>query len=205
MLAGVSEYQRLAGRDVVRRIAGSAVVTGRLLLEHRLSTPATWVGARLSFADGTTSVVFRESWRDGGRARDPALLLVRFRLRWVDGMAPLHAVFRTTSIVNTPLFAGFPGFAAKLWLTDPTTGVYRGVYEWDRVERAIDYVEALERVLALVCVRGSVDYHVVPGVRRDEFLADPAGVVSAEADTVENRWWLLAHPVERRSAACRER
>jgi hypothetical protein len=42
-----------------------------------------------------------------------------------------HAAFRGESLLNTPLFAGFPGFVSKLWLANDGLGRYRGLYEWD--------------------------------------------------------------------------
>jgi len=52
-------------------------------------------------------------------------------------------------------------------------GVYRGLYEWDGAERADSYARALWWVLALVSVRGSIDYRVLPGLRRADVTAEP--------------------------------
>jgi hypothetical protein len=77
------------------------------------------------------------------------------------------------SILNTPLFAGFPGFVSKLWLSHDANGIYRGLYEWDGPARAEQYARSLWRVLELVSEHGSIDYRVLPGLRRDEVLAHP--------------------------------
>ena len=53
-------------------------------------------------------------------------------------------------------------------------GAYRGLYEWDGADRATHYARSLWRVLALVSEQGSIGYRVVPGVGRDEALAEPA-------------------------------
>jgi len=111
---------------------------------------------------------------------------VEFRLRAVRGWG--HAVFRWESLLNTPLFVGFPGFVSKLWLTDDERGRYRGVYEWDGPRRADHYARALWRVLALVSVPGSIHYTVLPGLRRDEFLAQPQ-VPGGAAAADEAAWW----------------
>jgi hypothetical protein len=58
-----------------------------------------------------------------------------------------HAAFRRESLLNTPLFAGFPGFVSKLWLADDDLGRYRGPYEWDDPLLAENYARALWRVL----------------------------------------------------------
>jgi FAD binding domain len=58
-----------------------------------------------------------------GATADPCVLVVEFRLRAVRRRG--HAVFRRESLLNTPLFAGFPGFVSKLWLADDERGRYR--------------------------------------------------------------------------------
>ena len=60
---------------------------------------------------------------------EPVVLVVAFRLRWVRGRG--HALFRAESLLNTPLFVGFPGFVSKLWVAHDEGHVYRGVYQWN--------------------------------------------------------------------------
>ena len=115
--------------------------------------------------------MYRETVVDRGDTRDPCVLLVEFRLRAVRGWG--HAAFRRESLLNTPLFVGFPGFVSKLWLADDERGRYRGLYEWDGPRRAEAYARALWRVLALVSVPGSIHYVVLPGMRRDDLLGRP--------------------------------
>lgn len=95
-----------------------------------------------------------------------------------------HALFRAESLLNAPLFAGFPGLVSKLWLAHDERGRYRGLYEWDGPRLADDYVRALWRVLALVSVPGSVHYVVLPGLRRDELLSRPQALAGDGA-----AWW----------------
>lgn len=165
-----------------------AAVTMVLLARHQLRLPKQYADRELRFADGTTSRVYRETVRTGVGTSDPALLVVRFRLRLIGDSRMLHALFRVESILNTPLFAGFPGFRSKLWATDRRTGFYRGVYEWDGADAATAYATTLCGLLRVLSEPGSVSFHVVPGVRRDEFLRDP-GVVAAASEA--ERWWLL--------------
>jgi hypothetical protein len=112
--------------------------------------------------------VYRETVVDRGPTEDPCVLVVEFKLRLLRGRS--HALFRWESLLNTPLFAGFPGFVSKLWLAHDQHGVYRGIYEWDGPRRAEHYARCLWRVLALGSVPGSIHYRVLPGLRRDEFL-----------------------------------
>jgi len=177
------EQPPLAYPAALRALAGCVAGTARLLREGRLHLPRERVGMRLRFADGTSARVYRETTVDRGATADPCVLVVEFRLRAVRGRG--HAAFRAESLFNTPLFAGFPGLVSKLWLAHDERGRYRGLYEWDGPRLADGYARALWRVLALVSVRGSIHYVVLPGLRRDVLLARPqAGGHGAE-------WWRL--------------
>jgi hypothetical protein len=152
-------------------VARCAVNTAVLLAQRRLHLSKDQVGEVLQFADGTTSWVYRETVVDRAPTADPAVLVVGFRLRAVRGRG--HALFRPLSLLNTPLFVGFPGFVSKLWMAHDSNGVYRGVYEWDGPVLAENYARALWRVLALVSVPGTIHYQIVPGLHRDELLDRP--------------------------------
>jgi hypothetical protein len=101
-------------------------------------------------------------------------------------------LFRIESLANTLLFAGFPGFRSKLWLTDEQTGIYRGVYQWDDADLAVDYATTLCALLRLVCVPGSIRFHAEPGIVRDAYLADPDVLADRRLDGSET-WWQLDH------------
>lgn len=173
----------------VRAFASCLLVTVALLARGGLRLSNDRVGGWIAFADGSRSQVFRETVREGPLTRDPAFLVVGFRLRLVGRSRLLHTLFRVESIANTLLFAGFPGFRSKLWLTDERTGTYRGIYEWDGPERARHYANTLSALLRPLCERGSVAFHVVPGVRREEGLHDPALLVST-GPAPPDAWWL---------------
>ena len=183
------EKPPVAAWPAVKSLANCALTTGLLLAKRRIHLPRAKVGRRIRFADGTTSSVYRETVVDRGPARDPAVLVVCFKLVLVRGKG--HSLFRVESILNTPLFVGFPGYVSKLWMTHDSRGVYRGIYEWDGPELAETYARTLWRVLALVSVRGSIRYTVLPGLRRDEFLRNPDAVAVAG----DRDWWRPALPV----------
>jgi hypothetical protein len=73
-------------------------------------------------------------------------------------------------VVNTLLFAGFPGFGTKLWMADRGTGGYRGLYEWYGADLAHAYASTLTRILTPVSAPGSVRYRVIPGQQLDDYL-----------------------------------
>jgi hypothetical protein len=162
--------------------------TARLAAGRRVHLRHGHLGHELRFADGTRAPVYRETVVDGVPPERPCVLVVEFRLVAVRGRA--HALFRGESILHTPLFVGFPGFVSKLWLAHDQQGRYRGLYEWDGPERAEAYARALWRVLELVSARGSIHYQVLPGLRRDEVLADPTVLERFTAEG-EAAWWRL--------------
>src|SRR5436190_12570183 len=117
---------RPATGPLPRRVAFAAVArcvatTARLLARRRIRMPTDHVGQTLRFADHTSARVYRETTvagpagADHQGAREPCVLVVTFRLRWVRGRLG-HGAFRVESLLNTPLFVGFPGFVSKLWL-----------------------------------------------------------------------------------------
>lgn len=172
--------RRVAALAVARCLARSLV----LLVRRRVRFPRTSVGTPVRFADGSASWIYRETVVDGGAVDHPCALVVCFRLRWVRGRG--HALFRAESLLNTPLFVGFPGFVAKWWLAADEHGAYRGLYEWDGADRAEAYARALWRVLELVSIPGSIAYTVLPGCHRDDLLTLPDDVL---ADGAESAWW----------------
>ena len=184
-ICGLSDQAPLPNGAALRALAGCVVSTARLLWRRRVHLPAEQVGRRLRFADGTSARVYRETVVRRGATEDPCVLVVEFRLRAVRGWA--HAAFRWESLLNTPLFVGFPGFVSKLWLANDERGRYRGLYAWDGPQRADRYARALWRVLALVSVPGSIHYVVLPGLRRDELVARPQVLAGAAADGAA--WW----------------
>jgi len=142
----------------------------------------------LHFGDGSRARVYRETVVPNASTTTPAVLVVAFTLRWVHGWG--HALFRAESLLNTPLFVGFPGFVSKLWLAHDGNGVYRGFYQWDRAELADAYVRALWWVLALVSIKDSIRYAVIPGLRRDDVLADPT-LLDRAVQGHGDSWWRL--------------
>ena len=99
----------------------------------------------------------------------------------------MHWLFRLESLLNTVLFAAHRGFQTKLWLTDRDTGYYRGIYEWEGADAAVEYAETLRVVLKPWVQDGSFAYRVIEGQSRDDYL-DGAMIATAPA----NREWLVA-------------
>jgi hypothetical protein len=176
----------------VRSLAACVISTVRLLLRRVVHLPRERVGMTIAFSDGTTGRVYRETVVDSVGTLEPCALFVKFRLRFVRGWG--HTLFRAESLLNTPLFVGFPGFVSKLWLANDENGTYRGIYEWDNPNRAEHYARSLWWVLALVCDKDSIAHVVVPGVRRDAVLEHPE-LLDGIAPPNEDAWWRPASAV----------
>ena len=164
------------------RIARCAGKTAVLLASGELHQPDTSVGQRLTFADGTSARIYRETVADGPPPAEPVVLVVTFRMWLLNGHRG-RAYFRLVSLLNTPLFAGFPGFSTKLWLAADEQGRYRGLYEWDGARRAEEYVQALWWPLRVISHRDSIRYRVMPGRRRADLLA------ASHPNGVDSGWW----------------
>jgi hypothetical protein len=177
----------------VAAVAGSLGTTAALLAQRRIHLPRGNVGRQLRFADGSHATVYRETAVEHGDIADPAVLVVAFRLRAVHGRAR-HRWFRIESILNTPLFAGFPGFVSALWLSHDQHGVYRGIYQWDGADHAEAYARTLARVLSVGSVPGSIRFQVLPGMRRDEFVRDP-GAFGSTRHAIGPDWWRPGQPI----------
>jgi hypothetical protein len=171
--------------EAARSVLLCAARTVLLLARRQTHLPRQHVGKGVRFADGSSARVFRETVVDTTPV-NPCALVVEFRLRLIHGWRG-HALFRRESLLNTPLFVGFPGFVSKLWIAHDEHDVYRGVYEWDGPERAEHYARSLWRVLQIGCGPRSIHYSVLPGVRRDELVAAPRQlIVTPDA---AKAWW----------------
>lgn len=137
--------------------------------------------------------MFRETVVVGASTADPVLLVIAFRLAFLDDLGLLHAGFRRECLIHTPLFAGFRGFRSKLWLEDEDTRVYRGVYQWDGEKEAASYAARMVGLLAPFSNRAMARSHVVPGLARSAFLLDPDITTGGASD----EWWRLAHRATR--------
>ena len=185
----LQEQPRLPFGAAAKALARCGLRTAALLARRRLHQPHENVGRQCEFADGTTSLVYRETVVDRAPPRAPAVLVVSFRLRRVHSPRA-HALFRWESVLNTVLFAGFPGFVSKLWCSHDANGVYRGLYDWDDPALAEAYVAALWWVLALVSVRDSIHSAILPGLDRDRLLREPHLPDGVAGDTTGG-WWRL--------------
>jgi hypothetical protein len=140
------------------------------------------VGERLTMSDTRTYIPFRHTvlLAEPTGAVTPTVLHPRFRLRGLGRSDSFrHRMFRRCCIVTTPFFVGVDGFRSKLWMYDPATGDYAGLYDWDDPTSARAYADGLSAVLRLLSVPGSVSYELVAGEDVATYLATSSATASS--------------------------
>jgi hypothetical protein len=149
-------------------LATAALATG--VVRRRRSL----VGDPLRMSDGQVYEPFRHTVKDPDAWRpdtSPAVLQARFHLLGTRAdQRAFHWLFRHVCIVTTPFFVGLPGYRSKLWMTDPATGDYAGLYEWDSFREAQAYVRGLMPILRALSRAGSVSYEIVADTTVEEYL-----------------------------------
>jgi hypothetical protein len=121
---------------------------------------------------GGTYFVFRETVGNDGVPGSPCVLVVAFRLRFIDSFPPMHWLFQRVCLLTTPFWSGFRGFRVKLWMVDPQTKSYLGIYNWAGTDHAKTYADALVRVLRPISTTDSVWYEIVSEQKFEYYLAE---------------------------------
>lgn len=148
----------------------SAAVFVKLIAHHSLRLKTGRIG-KLYRIDGYGSyAIFRETVNRTAPAGEPGVLVVGFRLKLLRSNPALHWLFQRVCIFTTPFWSGFRGFRIKLWMVDPKTKNYLGIYEWAGEGNARHYVETLIRVLRPLSSPGSVWYKQYPGQSFEQYL-----------------------------------
>jgi hypothetical protein len=122
--------------------------------------------------------VFRETVSRAPDREDAehVVLVVGFRLRLIGAFAPAHWLFQRACIMTTPFWSGLRGFRVKLWMVDPETKDYAGIYDWAGRGDAQRYLRALTPVLRAVSVSGSVWDRVEDAPFEEFLLSSRAGL-----------------------------
>ena len=102
--------------------------------------------------------------------------IVTFQL---DGIS--EADYRRQCEALAPVFAELPGLIAKVWLADPATNTFGGVYTWQNRG-------AMERYLASDLYAGMVTHPHLAGVTTRDFavLTEPTRVTRGLAPGTGN-------------------
>jgi hypothetical protein len=146
-----------------------------LLLRSQLHLRSNRVGDRVSLPDGRTFTVFRESTRDGDQTPE-VTLAVWFHLRSIPSSGHVRRfLFERLCLANTLLFAGFDGYRVKLWMVDPGSADYAGLYAWRSADEAEVYARYIVGVLSPISTRGSVGSVILPSTTLEHYLERQSG------------------------------
>ena len=168
----VPMFLPLPGPEALRRLPPvCALVAAALALVGRLRLRRRWVGEAIITEDGRTFRVFRHLSRAPRppAPEPPVLLIVRFRFarrpeRWN----------RRLSLIPVPAIGGYPGFRAKVWMSD-AEGWWQGVYEWRSVHAARSYRASLVfRTMERRAAPGTVSTGIIESRRLAEWMEERA-------------------------------
>jgi hypothetical protein len=165
--------------DIVRLAAWSAGRFIPLAVSRSLRLRRNRLDRAYHIDQGGTYAVFRETVSDVYPPSRPVVLVVGFRLRLIRDWALPHWLFQRACILTTPFWSGFRGFRIKLWMVDPITKNYLGIYDWEKMDQARTYLAALTRVLRPLSTPWSVFATVYPDQSLEPFLQARA-VASAQ-------------------------
>lgn len=161
-----------------RSIAGMAIGSGRRFLSlarrRALRRPPDRLGQAFRVDDGRSYQIFRETVSDAAPAETPNVLVVGFQLKVIGAHPIPHWLFQRCCLLTTPFWSGLPGFSVKLWMVDPETKRYLGIYDWRGTAHAQQYVDALVRVLHPLSTPDSVWYRLLPDQALEPYLAEHA-------------------------------
>lgn len=134
------------------------------LLTGRFCFPREAVGQIFVMEDGRDFRVFRRATRRSHRLSPAgAAFVVRFK--------PLGmTVEQNIRFSRFPmiLMFGFPGFRAKFWTVQDSTGLCQGIYEWDAVADAERYASSIAvRFMTGRSEPGSVNYRLIDHAKSD--------------------------------------
>jgi len=151
------------------------------------------IGQRFRINGGTYEI-FRDTVSDDQPLEESAsVLVVGFRLRLIRSNHLLHWAFQRICILTTPIWSGFPGFRVKLWMVDPRTKNYLGIYEWSTQKQAGSYLNWLLNLLVPLSTRGSVWHDLIPGERLSKYLHDRQYPGTPARPAIESELWSDPH------------
>ena len=110
--------------------------------------------------DRGTYAIFRETISQLKVNVPEVVLIVGFRLKLIKSNPFCHWLFQRVCILTTPFWSGFKGFQVKLWMVDPKTKNYLGIYNWEGEKNALAYAKALVTVLKPLSVKDSVWFKI---------------------------------------------
>lgn len=162
---------RRHGMGGLRLVLASLAGFPGLAVRHALRLSTERLGRSYRLCDGRSYRVFRETVRplpDQQRA----VIEVGFTLKLIGSARAPHWLFQRLCILTTPFWSGFDRFGTKLWMVEPQTRGYAGIYEWGGDLAAQAYLDVLLPVLRMMSVPGSVFCQLHPDTELAGFLRE---------------------------------
>ena len=156
---------------IAQMAANSASRFVTLARHSQLHRSPIRLGADFRVDDGRSYRIFRETDSDAAPADSPTVLVVGFQLKALRAYRLPHWLFQRCCLLTTPFWSGLPGFAVKLWMVDPHSKRYLGIYDWRGTQNAQQYVDALTQVLRALSTQDSVWYRLLPNCEFEPYLA----------------------------------
>lgn len=146
--------------DIIRNAGNSVANYLRLVFAGNLHLNHDRLGTIYRIKHHGSYAIFRETHSNDNAPGSPVVLVVGFRLKVARNSHLIHWLFQRVSVLTTPFWSGFAGFRVKLWMVDPQTHNYMGIYNWAGHSNAKHYAETLKKVLDFCSVGGSVGYSI---------------------------------------------
>jgi hypothetical protein len=140
------------------------IFNGRLYLEK------SNLGTSYEIMDGRYAI-FRETHCKKVQG-ESVILIIGFRMKLVRRSRIANWFFQRVCVITTPFWSGLSGFKVKLWMVNPETKEYLGIYDWRGRTQAEAYINYLMPILKFFSVRGSIWNFEITGQNFDQFLHD---------------------------------
>jgi hypothetical protein len=126
------------------------------------------IGRSYGVADGSYRI-FRET-ENVTASGETVILVIGFRLKLIRSNPLAHWLFQRICILTTPFWSGIAGFRTKLWMVDPQSKDYMGIYDWRGKAQAQGYIDFLIPILRFFSVPGSVWAEQLYGLDFENYL-----------------------------------
>lgn len=113
-------------------------------------------GQLYDIEDAGRFAIFRETIQTKPLDAEPVVLVIGFQLKLIGSNGFLHWLFQRACIITTPFWAGLRGFRVKLWMVNPETKGYLGIYEWRGIDNAQAYIQFLIPILKIFSIHTSI-------------------------------------------------
>lgn len=105
-------------------------------IKGKVCFPTTFNGVKIKMKDNQEFEIFRHViiGKKDDIPTEGAVFIVRFKLNNMS-----IEKNKRFSRIPIPMFIGLPGFKAKFWMCDESSGYNQGIYQWKSYQDAVNY------------------------------------------------------------------